>query len=168
MAKIIFILVALIFSLHAKAGISLCAADEQVVFSCSIKEKIVSVCASSELSPTEGYMQYRYGRPQKTELTFPEKTVAPNAFTNYIGLTYSGTSEAHLRFIRGNYGYIVYSGNDESGEYSGLVVERNGKIVSNKLCSRNPTPITTIEKTEFFKMGLPRAESESDYSILRP
>ena len=168
MAKISFILVALAFSLHAYAGSSLCATDEQAVFSCSIKEKIVSVCASSEFSPTEGYMQYRYGHPNKLELTFPEKTVSPNAFTNYIGLAYSGASEAHLRFMRGNYGYIVYSGSDELGEYSGLAVERNGKIVSNRLCSRTPAPITTIEKTEFFKMGLPRAESESDYNLLRP
>ena len=42
---------------------SLCAKDERIIFSCPIKRpaKIVSVCASKDLTSDRGYLQYRFG-----------------------------------------------------------------------------------------------------------
>lgn len=50
-----------------------CKAAERVVFSCPFKHgKTASLCASADLSPTDGTLQYRYGVVGKTpELTFP-------------------------------------------------------------------------------------------------
>src|SRR4051794_2514507 len=54
---------------------SLCAKDERIIFSCPIKRpaKIVSVCASRDLTSDRGYLQYRFGLPYKVELEFPKE-----------------------------------------------------------------------------------------------
>src|SRR6266404_2428089 len=53
---------------------TLCAQDERVIFSCPVKRpaKIVSVCASKDLSSDRGYLQYRFGLPGKVELEYPK------------------------------------------------------------------------------------------------
>src|ERR1700741_4134038 len=54
---------------------SLCAKDERIIFSCPIKRpaKIVSVCASKDLTSDRGYIQYRFGLPEKVELEYPKE-----------------------------------------------------------------------------------------------
>jgi hypothetical protein len=54
---------------------SLCAKNERVIFSCPIKRpaKIVSICASKDLTSERGYIQYRFGLPAKVELEFPKE-----------------------------------------------------------------------------------------------
>jgi len=54
---------------------SLCEKAEKVVFSCHLKNsaKIVSLCSSSRLTKTEGYLQYRFGVPGKIELEYPKQ-----------------------------------------------------------------------------------------------
>lgn len=44
---------------------SLCAPDERIIFSCPTEEatKILSLCASKDLTSDSGYLQYRYGLP---------------------------------------------------------------------------------------------------------
>lgn len=66
-----------------------CKADERVVFSCTFKHgKTASLCASADLSPTIGTLQYRYGVIDKPpELTFPmveEGTTARNHPKNWF------------------------------------------------------------------------------------
>src|SRR5712671_7874378 len=53
---------------------SLCAKDERIIFSCPVKRpaKIVSLCASKDLTSERGYLQYRFGLPEKIELEFPK------------------------------------------------------------------------------------------------
>src|SRR5258708_2469424 len=53
---------------------SLCARGEQTIFSCAVKRsaKIVSLCASRQLTRERGYLQYRFGLPGKVELEFPK------------------------------------------------------------------------------------------------
>src|SRR5256886_14959274 len=53
---------------------TLCDRNERVIFSCPIKRpaKIVSICASKDLTSERGYLQYRFGLPGKIELEFPK------------------------------------------------------------------------------------------------
>ena len=53
---------------------SLCAKDERILFSCTVKRtaKIISLCSSRELDKERGYLQYRFGLPGKVELEFPQ------------------------------------------------------------------------------------------------
>ncbi len=52
---------------------SLCSPGERVVFSAFAEgsNKLVSICSSSPLNESRGYLQYRFGRPGKIELQFP-------------------------------------------------------------------------------------------------
>lgn len=59
---LVFIAVGQVFG--EEADITLCAAHEDVYFSCPLPGgKIVSVCASGNSKPDAGYAQYRYGAP---------------------------------------------------------------------------------------------------------
>ena len=52
---------------------TLCAKNERVIFACVLRRpaKIVSVCASKDLTRETGYLQYRFGSPAKIELEYP-------------------------------------------------------------------------------------------------
>ncbi|MGQ0762024.1 MAG: hypothetical protein ACT4OT_08410 [Acidobacteriota bacterium] len=53
---------------------TLCAKTERVIFACALRRpaKIVSVCASKDLTRDTGYVQYRFGSPAKIELEYPK------------------------------------------------------------------------------------------------
>ena len=53
---------------------TLCAKTERVIFSCVLRRpaKIVSVCASKDLTRETGYLQYRFGSTAKIELEYPK------------------------------------------------------------------------------------------------
>lgn len=53
---------------------TLCAKTERVIFACVLRRpaKIVSVCASKDLTRDTGYLQYRFGSPAKIELEYPK------------------------------------------------------------------------------------------------
>lgn len=55
------------------AAHSHCKIDEKIVFSCLLEKskKIISICASSNFSVENGYLQYRFGKQDKIELTLP-------------------------------------------------------------------------------------------------
>jgi hypothetical protein len=56
----------------ASSAQTLCAADENALYSCKIGKRLASVCASKDLSDHSGYLQYRFGAsPQKLELVYP-------------------------------------------------------------------------------------------------
>lgn len=62
-------------------GLSLCATEETVVFSCRTvgkKAKLLSLCGSKVLDEKTGYIQYRFGQPGNVELEFPKEKQIPN------------------------------------------------------------------------------------------
>ena len=73
------LILAVVLCLHSAVGAAqvlpgtLCQDDEQVVFSCPVKDgtKIVSLCAAKHLTAQDGYLQYRFGRAGSVELEFP-------------------------------------------------------------------------------------------------
>jgi hypothetical protein len=93
----------------AAAADSLCSAQEIVVYSCSAGAKIISVCASKDVSSASGYVQYRFGRKRALELVLP-KTRGHSASNPKSGtLMFSGGGGAYLRFSNGQVSYVVYS-----------------------------------------------------------
>jgi hypothetical protein len=121
---------------------SFCTSGETIVFNCQTADKRVSVCASRTLSPAEGYVQYRFGKPgAPLELTLPAGEVHPlkAAYGAFDG--YSGGGASWIRFRNDNYSYVVYSGigrwgpKGEPMEKQGVAVEQNGKLVANLKCS---------------------------------
>lgn len=90
---------------------SLCDAQEQVIFSCTLGKKMVSVCASNDFSASSGYLQYRFGQKGALELTCPDLAeVAPaSQFVQARTLMFAGGGGGYLRFINGQHHYIVYT-----------------------------------------------------------
>jgi hypothetical protein len=95
---------------------TLCAKDERVIFSCPVKRpaKIVSICASKDLTNDRGYLQYRVGGPGKIELEYPKDrqgTQAKFQYTHYFRAQFDMTS---INFTIDGYEYSVFD--DYNGE----------------------------------------------------
>jgi hypothetical protein len=95
---------------------SLCAKDERVIFSCPVKRpaKIVSVCASKDLTSDRGYLQYRFGLPGKIELEYPKDRTGTQQkfhYTHYFRAQFDMTD---IGFTIDGYEYSVF--NDYNGE----------------------------------------------------
>ncbi len=50
---------------------SLCSKEENTVWSCQAGRKTYSLCASTNVTATEGYVQYRAGTKGKVSFNFP-------------------------------------------------------------------------------------------------
>lgn len=125
---------------------SFCTPNETIVFACRTGGKLVSVCASRDASPKRGYVQYRFGKPgEPLELTLPEGEVSPPRAAAGESVPYSGGGAAWMRFQRGAYAYVVYTGignwgpRGEKVVKEGVVVERGGKRVAALPCSNAAT-----------------------------
>ncbi len=91
-------------------NISLCSKDEKVIFTCPVKpnNKIVSLCASTHVTKTDGYLQYRFGTPAKIELEFPkERTGSQKAF-EYNHYFRAKVDLTEISFSIDDYGYTLF------------------------------------------------------------
>ena len=137
---------------------SLCQPDEKIVFSCDTEKKSISVCASGDLSPSSGYVQYRFGNKEKLDISFPEPRQHPRAFATAKTLMYSGGGGAYMKFKNGNYSYIVYTGIGKEWEAQGVVVEKDGTQIANVECKAG---YAGDMGSDFFeKYGITEDESE--------
>lgn len=131
-----------------------CSSHETIIFSCNTGKKIASVCASKNLSSSLGYMQYRFGKKGAIESKIPETTnTHPSKYTNGNTIMYSGGGGAYLRFIKGQYGYVMYGGMGRGWEKDGVAVEKNGAVILNLPCKGNVS--SEIGRELFDKFGIP-------------
>ena len=88
---------------------SLCAKDERVIFSCPVKRpaKIVSVCASKDLTSERGYIQYRFGLPAKVELEFPKERAGSQQKFQYSHYFRARVDLTEISFTVNGYEYQV-------------------------------------------------------------
>lgn len=87
---------------HARVP-SLCTMTENTVWSGTAHAKIYSVCASKNLTPTTGYLQYRAGKPGKVEFKYPAALIAPRGHFVFLELAHG----AQLTFKHGAYDYTI-------------------------------------------------------------
>lgn len=147
----IFLKSALVLSLTLIAQPSmaenLCIEGEQIVFTCAVKKRVASVCASIPFTKSEGNMQYRFGTKSNVEFRFPPNP-SPQGKHFYLSSTpFSGGGETHLRFINGVYEYIVYertTRGEEDGQDSppvlfndGILIKKSGKKIAQYKCDKN-------------------------------
>ncbi len=117
MKSVLFVclLVMALFSDKPQPG-SLCNTDEKIIFSCTIKEnaKIVSLCSSRELTKDRGYIQYRFGRPEKIELEFPKSREKSQQAFKYSHYFRAQVDLTEISFTSDNYQYSIFD--DYNGE----------------------------------------------------
>jgi hypothetical protein len=129
------------FASTAIAADTLCSPRERVVFSCgTAKKRIVSVCASRNLSASTGYLQYRFGKKGAVELTVPRGFEHPKKHvernnSNFI----NGGYISGLTFKNDAFSYAVYESELRDGpnrwvSRQGVTVERDGKTISELAC----------------------------------
>lgn len=95
---------------------TLCAKDERIIFSCPVKrpEKIVSICASKDLTNERGYLQYRFGLPGKIELEYPKDRTGTQQKFHYTHYFRAQVDLTEIGFTIDGYEYSVF--NDYNGE----------------------------------------------------
>lgn len=99
-------------SFSAGAAPTLCQSPEVVAFSCEVgrSHKIVSLCASADISAERGSLTYRFGLPSHIELEFPRMGTKSSAkqfrYAHYFRYQ---TDRTEVTFNLGEYSYAVFS-----------------------------------------------------------
>jgi hypothetical protein len=142
------------FPAFAYADASLCAATEQVLFSCSVgkADKIASLCGSPELEKGSGYLQYRYGARRKIELVFPatrESSLEKFRYAHYLRHQIDRTQ---VSFSNGGFEYSVFTTYDGEGkrpvkEHRVLVSKEGPSSKEIRLVCKSPVSVR-LEKLE--------------------
>ncbi len=88
---------------------SLCAPNERIMFSCPLTQskKIVSLCASQNISPAIGYLQYRFGTAKDTELVYPLGKAHPKGNFELFHIQYVRASSYGVSFKLRGYEYSL-------------------------------------------------------------
>ena len=142
---------------------SLCRAPETALFSCRIGTKVVSICAppQSERTPGEqtpdeqargeqaqGGAVYRFGRRGHIELEVAGLHYAEQGFAGGGETQVYADTPTHRTIV---FNEIMRTAFGEDGRHdpqadSGLFVQRGGKIVSNRTCTKAVTFSPLAEK----------------------
>lgn len=95
---------------------TLCSDAEKTLFSCSVKRsaKVVSLCASADVTKTRGYVQYRFGVPGKVELEYPADKARSQEKFEYHHYFRAQVDETEISFSSGGYKYAIFD--DYNGE----------------------------------------------------
>jgi hypothetical protein len=145
------------------AVVTHCAPTEQVIFSCETPQhKVVSLCASSPLTSTSGYMQYRFGKTSHDpEFVYPATQEHPKHYFQSGTLTYAGGGGAYMKFSNGEYTYVVFTGIGRGWAKEGVVVEKSGKQLAYLSCQGAWT--SEIGPVLFEQAAIP--QDPSDFAI---
>ena len=94
----------------AQPSVSLCSKTEKILFSCLVKPnyKIVSLCASTQLTKIEGYLQYRFGTPAKVELEYPKQRADSQKAFEYNHYFRAQVDLTEISFSIDGYDYTLF------------------------------------------------------------
>ena len=129
---------------------TLCKDPEIELFSCPIRNKVVSVCAL-----TDGNSIYRFGRPGHIEMQSRDLHKAVN--------DYSGGGEDQINFQMNGYTYIVFARTERTGFgpdghndpkfTSGLVVHHKGRTILSANCGAEGDQTIDTLATHYMPTG---------------
>ncbi|RYU62480.1 hypothetical protein EWI61_03090 [Methylolobus aquaticus] len=158
--NVVPVIVLALLSCGADAAPSLCSVSEQVVFSCPLARKLVSLCASRGPAQALMSLTYRIGRAGRPpELVYPERPAAPAAYFQGGSLMYSGGGGAFIRFERGGYTYTIFTAIGRGwGQKEGVVVDAPASRRTYLPC-RQPAE-SLLGDDWFHQAGIPPASSE--------
>lgn|GEM_PF-2202960 len=111
-----------------------CMPEEQVIFSCSVGKKVVSMCVSDSLGPASGTAQYRFGALGKIELKIPAQPQHPTTFSRLGVMRGPAWADTHIRVANGEYAYTVYEGEGKGWQRSGVLVTKKDQTLANLSC----------------------------------
>ncbi|MFD1261426.1 hypothetical protein [Entomomonas asaccharolytica] len=116
---------------NAYATDSICDTDEDVLFSCTMQNgKQLSICGVKK--ENQLLINYKYGKPKKIELIFPQNAQDNNDLFKYNHYFRYQTDYFRIVFVNNGYEYEIYRNYD--GENSNEVTA--GVNVSNLLSAK--------------------------------
>lgn len=130
-------------------GPSLCAANEQILWNCTVKGsgKMASLCASDPVTSDAGYVQYRFGTAAQVELSFPqERNHSQQQFT-YSRYTRPLETALEVRFTNQDVNYALTSENNQEEEPA---IRRSSIDVTN--ASGKSVSINCVERGTLMNM----------------
>jgi len=118
---------------------SLCRAEEQVIFSCTVTPgaRTVSLCASGVLDHRRGYVQYRFGKPGAVELQFPQARANTQLAFRYAHYFRARVDRTEVSFDNQGYRYVIFD------YYVGEI-----------------TPVTAVAGVRVIKLGARQPETD--------
>lgn len=143
-SQAVVLVVTSLFAVGSLAQANLCTRDEVMVWSCSTKAKVYSVCASRDLSPTAGYLQYRAGKSPKLEFAFPDPPRHPKGHF-LLRLAPRGAS---LSFTNGDYEYWIY---EPLAGSTTIDVSKGGTLIGTVTCAWSTDTLTLTETQNRFQ-----------------
>jgi hypothetical protein len=155
----------------APAGHSLCAAGEKVVFSCSVPNgKVVSLCASPDLSRDTGYLQYRFGRDtDSVEMQFPHSTHRADGTFKYLQEYFAKGGTTALSFWVGPFRYSVFRTTSAFGfNGAGIIVSKERKRVAYMRCDDRTIVTDDDRLADLPGLGMPEANGDISYIGAEP
>lgn len=108
-----------------------CSNDEKIVFNCKIRNssKILSLCASRDLSDTSGHLQYRFGSSDKVELEFPKERKRSQKKFLYQHYYRYQVDRTEISFVNHGHKYKIFSYYE--GDGPGAPIQEEGVRVDN-------------------------------------
>lgn len=142
---------------------NLCTSSETVLLACTTGKKLISVCGTKGLSANSGQIFYRLAPVgQAPEMTYPDGNQTPKtAFKQGSFRITNERSGSFLSFSRGDFRYVVYSGEGNAQNYSGVAVERAGKRIASLRCEGDVND--NLDTGVFSKLGV-----ATDSAIFEP
>jgi hypothetical protein len=125
-------------------------ADEQTIWTGTKDQKIFSLCASANLGPTTGYMQYRAGTAGDIQFKDPATLQNPHGIFSYSD---GGAHRAEVDFSNGGYWYSI-SEQDDGSETDIDVTLPSGKTSTIVLDKASNTLAPESTSDLFQKLGL--------------
>lgn len=147
---LLFTILLIISSRQATADVkNLCATEEHTVWSCQAGKKIYSLCASQDLTATNGILQYRAGTNTMIGFRFPEQA-APSKDVFHFDLL---PHNVRLSFNNHDYEYDVFE-ELRSGDTS-ITVSHAGKPIATVKCDDSTYTLTlTTTENLFTSLGI--------------
>src|ERR1044072_6516333 len=102
---------------------TLCDAVERIIFSCPVKRpaKIVSLCASKDLTNERGYVQYRFGLSGNVEDEYPKERTGQQRAFHYSRYFHAQVDLRAIGFTNNGFEYQItedYSGEEKPAQSS--------------------------------------------------
>jgi hypothetical protein len=138
---------------------TLCEAGERIIFSCDVKRpaKIVSLCASKDLTNERGYVQYRFGLPGNVELEYPKERSGTQEKFHYSHYFRAQVDLTEISFTNDGYEYQItddYNGEEKPAQsIQGVSVTAPGKPKEVSLSCRAKPKVDYADLQAVFPNG---------------
>ncbi|GLQ91196.1 hypothetical protein [Dyella acidisoli] len=120
------------FAADAPPPASLCTATEKTYLSCETENhKILSLCGA-----LPNALQYRFGRPSRVELRYPEDASKGTSTMAYARDVEGNDDSSDLNFTHGSYHYQIFDLRHSHGDrYTGVIAQGKDQVEHKVVCT---------------------------------